>query len=155
MILGSDGSGVITQIGDDVTQFQVGDNVCIQPLIYCGHCHFCSRGQENYCDTLGILGETQDGTYCDYIAVPEGNVRLKPEHISFEEAAAFPLTSQTVYAMLINRTKIKPGETVLVWGAKSGVGTMAIQIAKIKGCRVIATGSTEKKRIHALSLIHI
>ena len=149
MILGSDGSGVIAQIGDDVTQFKDGDNVCIQPLVYCGHCHFCSRGQENYCDKIGILGETQDGTYCEYIAVPEANVRLKPEHISFEEAAAFPLTSQTAYAMLIHRAKIEEGETVFVWGANSGVGTMAIQIAKTKGCRVIATGSTEKKRIHA------
>ena len=110
MILGSDGSGVIAEIGDDVTQFQDGDNVCIQPLIYCGHCHFCSRGQENYCDKIGILGETQDGTYCEYIAVPEANVRLKPEHISFEEAAAFPLTSQTAYAMLIHLSLIHISE---------------------------------------------
>ena len=152
MILGSDGAGVITEIGDDVTQFRVGDNVCIQPLTYCGHCRFCSRGQENYCDTIGFLGETQDGTNCEYIAVPEGNVRLKPDHISFEEAAAFPLTSQTAYGMLIHRSKIEPGETVLVWGASSGVGTMAIQIAKTKGCRVISTGSTEKKRIHAAAI---
>jgi len=152
MILGSDGAGIITEIGDDVTQFRVGDNVCIQPLTYCGHCRFCSRGQENYCDTIGFLGETQDGTNCEYIAVPEGNVRLKPDHISFEEAAAFPLTSQTAYGMLIHRSKIEPGETVFVWGASSGVGTMAIQIAKTKGCRVIATGSTEKKRIHAAAI---
>jgi len=149
MILGSDGAGVISKIGDGVSQFKVGDDVCIQPLIYCGHCRFCSRGQENYCDSLGILGENQDGTNCEYIAIPEKNVRLKPKHISFEEAAAFPLTSQTAYSMLVRRAKIKTGETVFVWGASSGVGTMAVQIAKVKGCRVIATGGNEEKRAHA------
>ncbi len=152
MILGSDGAGVISEVGDGVTQFKVGDEVCIQPLTYCGQCRFCTRGQENYCNQMGIFGETRDGTNCEYIAVPEQNVRLKPEHLSFEEAAAFPLTSQTAYGMLVRRAKIEPGETVFVWGAGSGVGTMAVQIAKVNGCRVIATGGNDEKRAHAESI---
>lgn len=152
MILGSDGSGVISDVGENISQFSNGDAVCIQPLTYCGHCRFCRSGRENYCDNIGILGESQDGTQCEFIAVPEKNVRLKPENLSFQEAAAFPLTVQTAYTMLVRRAKIEPGETVLVWGAGSGVGTMAIQIAKAKGCQVIATGGSEQKRSHASTL---
>ena len=152
MIMGSDGSGEIVDTGSDVSQFKTGDAVCIQPLVYCGHCRFCSRGQENYCNQWGILGENQDGTQCDYIALPESSIRLKPDHLSFEEAAAFPLTAQTAYGMLVRRAKIETGETVFVWGAGSGVGTMAIQIAKAKGCRVITTGGSQEKRVHAEGL---
>ncbi|MBC8345070.1 MAG: zinc-binding dehydrogenase [Candidatus Marinimicrobia bacterium] len=152
MILGSDGAGVISAKGDGVTQVSIGDAVCIQPLTYCGHCRFCKRGRENYCDNMGILGESQDGTQCEYIAVPERNVRLKPAHLSFEAAAAFPLTAQTAYTMLVRRAKIEPGETVFIWGAGSGVGTMAIQIAKAKGCRIITTGGHKGKRVHATNL---
>ena len=152
MILGSDGAGKISEVGGDVLQFKVEDEVCIQPLIFCGHCRFCYRGQENYCNKLGILGESQNGTNCEFIALSEKNVRLKPQHLTFEEAAAFPLTSQTAYSMLVRRAKIETDEIVFIWGAGSGVGTMAIQIAKAKGCRVIATGGSEEKRIHAKTI---
>ncbi|MBT3478818.1 MAG: zinc-binding dehydrogenase [Candidatus Marinimicrobia bacterium] len=152
MILGSDGAGIISEIGNNINQLKVGDEVCIQPLTYCGHCRFCSRGQENYCNKLGILGENQDGTNCEFITLPEKNVRLKPTHLSFEEAAAFPLTSQTAYSMLVRRAKIETGEIIFVWGAGSGVGTMAIQIAKAKGCRIITTGGSEEKRAHAKAI---
>ena len=152
MILGSDGSGVITEIGNLVTKFNIDDKVCIQPLTYCGHCKYCINGKENYCNKIGILGETQDGTFCEYLVVPEENAYLKPSHLTFEEAAAFPLTAQTAYSMLIRRANIQIDEIVFVWGAGSGIGTMAIQIAKAKGCKVIATGGSEEKRNHAKNL---
>lgn len=152
MILGSDGAGIISEVGDGVNKYNVGEEVCIQPLTYCGHCRFCSRGQENYCNQIGILGETQDGTHCEFIAVSESNICSKPNHLSFEEAAAFPLTAQTAYSMLIRRAKIQPGETVFIWGAGSGVGIMAIEIAKVKGCQIITTGGSEEKRTHAKSI---
>ena len=152
MIMGSDGAGEIVETGPNVSQFKTGDAVCIQPLVFCNRCRFCSRGQENYCNQWGILGENQDGTQCEYVSLPEASVRLKPDHLSFEEAAAFPLTAQTAYGMLVRRAKIETGETVFVWGAGSGVGSMAIQIAKAKGCTVITTGGSEEKRAHAVSL---
>jgi NADPH:quinone reductase-like Zn-dependent oxidoreductase len=152
MILGSDGAGVITEIGDSVTKFNVKDEVCIQPLTFCNKCDYCLNGKENYCLQIGILGETQDGTFCEYVAISDRNVYLKPNHLSFEETAAFPLTAQTAYTMLVRRAKIELGETVFVWGAGSGVGTMAIQIAKAKGCNVIATGGSEEKRTHAKNI---
>lgn len=149
MIMGSDGSGEIVEVGSNVSQFKNGDAICIQPLVYCGHCRFCVRGQENYCNKWGIIGENQNGTNCEYIALPESSVRLKPNHLSFEQAAAFPLTAQTAYGMLIRRAKIETGETIFIWGASSGVGTMAIQIAKAKGCLVIATAGNKEKIAHA------
>jgi len=152
MILGSDGAGIITEIGDKVTKFNINDEVCIQPLTYCDKCDYCINGMQNYCHKIGILGETQDGTFCEYMAISESNVYPKPSHLSFEETAAFPLTAQTAYSMLVRRAKIEVGETVFVWGAGSGVGTMAIQIAKAKGCNVIATGGSEKKINHAKDL---
>lgn len=131
MILGSDGAGVITEVGDAVTKFKVNDEVCIQPLTYCNKCDYCKNGKQNYCHQIGILGETQDGTFCEYVVISESNVYPKPSHLSFQETAAFPLTAQTAYSMLVRRAKIEFGETVFVWGAGSGVGTMAIQLSLI------------------------
>ena len=145
MILGSDGAGVIHKTGSDVKKFSEGDEVVIQPLVYCGKCRQCMAGKENYCDKMGILGESVDGTNCEYIVLDERFVEPKPAGLSFEEAAAFPLAGQTAYQMLVKRARIQPGETILVWGASSGVGHMAVQIAKAVGCKVIATAGSKEK----------
>lgn len=146
MIMGSDGAGVITEIGDDVKNFNVGDSVLIQPLTYCGDCKWCNQGKENYCNDWGIFGENQDGTQCEYMAVDEDHLRLMPNGMTFNEAAAFPLVAETAYAMLVDRAQIQTNETVFVWGASSGVGSMAIQIAKAFGCHVVTTVGDEEKR---------
>jgi NADPH:quinone reductase-like Zn-dependent oxidoreductase len=145
LIMGSDGAGKIYKLGVQANKFKIGDSVIVQPLVYCGECRSCQSGNENLCANMGIRGESTDGTNCEFIVLDEKCVELKPENITFAEAAAFPLVGQTAYQMLINRAKIKPGENILVWGAGSGVGHMAVQIAKISGCNVIATvGSDEK-----------
>ena len=81
----------------------------------------------------------------EYISVPEKNVRRKPANLNFDEAASLALAGQTAYAMLVRRANLQPGETVLIWGASSGVGSMAIQIAKQLGCTVIATAGSDEK----------
>jgi len=145
MIMGSDGAGIIEKIGNKVTDLSIGDRVLIQPLTYCGTCRWCNEGKENYCEKWGIFGENQDGTQCEYMAISADHLRLIPKGMSFEEAAAFPLVAETAYAMLVDRANIQPGEIVFVWGASSGVGSMAIQIAKARGCKVITTvGNTSK-----------
>lgn len=147
MIMGSDGSGIIKDIGYKVTDFKIGDEVLIQPLTYCGKCRWCKQHKENYCDSWGIFGENQDGTQCEFMAVDCEHLRLIPKDMNFEEAAAFPLVAETAYTMLVDRANIQKNETVFVWGASSGVGSMAIQIAKAMGCRVITTvGSVNKKQ---------
>ncbi len=145
LILGCDGAGEIDSVGVDVNHFKSGDKVILQPLLFCGSCRECTAGRENFCAQMGILGETINGTNCEYIVVPEQNVILKPEKISFSAAAAFPLVGQTAYQMLVKRACIQPGENVLIWGAGSGVGHMAVQIAKVLGCNVIATAGTDEK----------
>lgn len=145
IILGSDGAGEIESLGSGVKKFSIGDKVVIQPLTYCGKCSFCLAGSENFCDKWGILGENSNGTQCELMVIDVVQLYPIPANLSFLEAAAFPLTAMTAYAMLVNRANIKANETVFVWGAGSGVGSMAIQIAKAKGCRVIAAAGNLKK----------
>jgi len=145
MIMGSDGAGIIELVGKDVSDFSEGDSVLIQPLTFCGKCRWCMQKKENYCDKWGIYGENQDGTQCEFIAINSDHLRIIPDGMNFEEAAAFPLVAETAFAMLIDRANVQVGETVFVWGASSGVGSMAIQIAKAMGCKVLtAVGNIEK-----------
>ena len=145
MILGSDGAGIIKKVGQGVSNFAVGDAVVINPLLFCGECEACNDDRENECSSLGIFGESMDGTNCEFIAVNQQNLRKKPDNIDFESAASFPLAGQTAYQMLINRAQVKESDTVLVWGSSSGVGSFGLQIAKAIGCNVIATGGSTAK----------
>ena len=145
MIMGSDGAGIVEKNGTMVSDISVGDRVLIQPLTYCGTCRWCKQNKENYCEKWGIFGENQDGTQCEYMAINADHLRIIPEDMSFEEAAAFPLVAETSYTMLIDRANIQKGEIVFIWGASSGVGSMAIQIAKAMGCKVLtAVGNAQK-----------
>jgi NADPH:quinone reductase-like Zn-dependent oxidoreductase len=152
MIMGSDGAGIIKKVGTKFSDFSVGDRALIQPLTYCGNCRWCKQNKENYCEKWGIFGENQDGTQCEYMAINADHLRIIPKGMSFEEAAAFPLVAETSYTMLIDRANIQKGETVFVWGASSGVGSMAIQIAKAMECNVITTVGNEQKRDFAEKL---
>ena len=107
MILGSDAAGIIKKVGQGVSDFIVGDAVIINPLLFCGKCETCIDGRENECPFIGIIGESTDGTNCDFIAVNERNLRKIPDNIDFESAASFPLAGQTAYQMLINRAQAK------------------------------------------------
>ena len=144
-IPGSDGSGVIVDVGSEVNGWSAGDDVMIQPGTYCSDCRFCLESKENYCLNYGIIGETENGTHCELMVLNPSQIVKKPSEISFEEAAAFPLVFLTAYGMLIRRAKIEKDETILILGAGSGIGSAAIQIAKLKGCTVIATAGSEEK----------
>ena len=151
-IPGCDGSGVIAEIGNEVRNVKAGDNVLILPGISCGHCDACKRGEETFCRSYHVLGTLEDGTYAEFVAIPAGNVFPVPSGLSFEEAAAMPLVFLTAWHMLVTRAGIMEGETVLVHGAGSGVGSAAIQIAKLKGARVITTAGSPEKLEKAKSL---
>ena len=122
MILGSDAAGIIKKVGRDVNGFTTDDAVVINPLLFCGECDSCICDRENECSSIGIFGESTDGTNCELIAVNQRNLRKKPDNIDFESAASFPLAGQTAYQMLINRGQAKEGDTVLIWGSSSGIG---------------------------------
>jgi NADPH:quinone reductase-like Zn-dependent oxidoreductase len=112
-----------------------------------------ARGDDNVAADYRVLGHQVDGGYAQYVRVPADNVLPKPQRLSFEEAAAFPLTFLTAWHMLgRRRADLRSGETVLVIGAGSGVGTAAIQVAKARGARVIATAGSAEKCARALAL---
>ena len=144
-IPGADAAGIIREVGLQVDGLEPGQRVTINPGINCGRCEFCSAGFASQCLRYRIVGEHVQGSYAELIKVPSHNVLPIPDAMGFEEAAAAPLVFLTAWSMMITKGRIKPGEDVLILGAGGGVGTAAVQIAKMVGCRVYATvGSAQK-----------
>ena len=144
-ILGSDIAGVVREVGGLVTWVKTGDEVMVNPGVSCGHCEACLSGEDNLCREYDMIGYRRDGGYAELVAVPGTNIIPKPAKLSWEEAAALPLVTVTAWHMLVTRVDVQPGENVLVHAAGSGVGSIAIQIAKLRGARVITTASTDEK----------
>jgi NADPH:quinone reductase-like Zn-dependent oxidoreductase len=151
-ILGNDIAGVVKEVGELVTWAKAGDEVMVQPGVSCGHCAACLSGQDNLCREYDILGYRRNGGYAELVAVPGGNLIPKPAQLSWAEAAALPLVTVTAWHMLVTRANVQPGEDVLVHAAGSGVGSIAIQIAKLRGARVITTASSDEKLSKAREL---
>ncbi|HEY6190212.1 MAG TPA: zinc-binding dehydrogenase [Pyrinomonadaceae bacterium] len=146
-ILGNDIAGVVREVGPLVNWVKAGDEVMLQPGVSCGHCMECLSGRDNLCPEYDILGYRRDGGYAELVAAPGVNVIPKPQNLSWEEAAALPLVTVTAWHMLVARAQVQPGEDVLIHAAGSGVGSIGIQVARLRGARVIATaGSDEKLR---------
>jgi len=145
MIPGSDGAGVVEEVGPGVHDPKPGDRVFVSPGYSCGRCIECGSGREPLCKDYGMFGENCNGLQAEYVALPAGNVVPLPDGLSFEEGAAFPLVFLTAWHMLVTRAQVRVGDDVLVHAGGSGVGTAAIQIAKLHGARVITTvGSADK-----------
>jgi NADPH:quinone reductase-like Zn-dependent oxidoreductase len=151
-IAGADASGIIHEVGPDVSGFKTGQRVTINPGVSCGRCEFCTAGFGSQCVSYHIIGEHADGAYAQLIKVPAHVVLPIPDSLSFEEAAAAPLVFLTAWSMMVNKGNIRPGEDVLILGAGAGVGTAAIQIAKMVGCRVFVTASSDAKLEQARKL---
>ena len=151
-IPGADVAGVVARAGSAVTTVRDGDPVVISPGVSCGVCAACLAGDDNLCARYAILGEHRHGGYAEYLAVPEANVLPKPAALSFEEAAAIPLVFLTAWNMLVDQARLRFGETVLIWGAGSGVGSAGIQIAKVFSARIIAVSGASWKLDRARAL---
>jgi NADPH:quinone reductase-like Zn-dependent oxidoreductase len=151
-ILGSDIAGEIVEVGEYVKGFRAGQRVLLAPMVFCGHCANCGAGLQNECAEFSVLGNRVDGGYRELIALPAINVVPIPDSLDFIQAASVPLVFTTAWHMLVGRAGIKPGQTVLVLGANSGVGIAAIQVAKLFGTTVIATAGNEQKMEKARAL---
>jgi NADPH:quinone reductase-like Zn-dependent oxidoreductase len=151
-ILGSDISGDVASVGAEAKGLNRGEKVLLLPGISCGHCGQCAAGKESQCRGYTLFGYMVDGGYAEYLKAPAVNAIPMPPNLSYEQAAAVPLVFLTAWHMLITRANLKPGEDVLVLGAGSGVGSAAIQIAKVAGARVIATAGSEEKLAKAKEL---
>jgi NADPH:quinone reductase-like Zn-dependent oxidoreductase len=144
-ISGSDICGEVVSTGKLVSRARPGDAVIVSPGLSCGMCEYCLSGRDSMCRSYKIIGYLVDGGYAELVSVPEVNLIPKPERLEPEEAAAVPLVFMTAWHMLVTRAAISPGEVVLVLGAGSGVGSAAVQIAKLWGARVIATAGNDDK----------
>src|SRR6516165_1381631 len=144
-INGSDVAGVVAEVGEYITDIKVGQRVLLAPHTFCGVCAACTRGEQNFCPRYSVLGYLNDGGNAEFIAVPRVNVLPIQGELTYDEAAAVPLVFLTAWHMLVGRAGIKPGDTVLILGGGSGIGSAAIQVAKMFGAMVIATAGDENK----------
>jgi NADPH:quinone reductase-like Zn-dependent oxidoreductase len=151
-ILGADIAGEIAEVGEYVTSFQPGQRVLLVPMHFCNHCPRCAAGLQNLCPEFTVFGNRVDGGNCELIAVPAVNVIPIPDSLDFNQAASVPLVFLTAWHMLAGLANVRPGQTVLVLGASSGVGIAAIQIAKLFQARVITTAGDETKLDKARAL---
>ncbi|WP_456274528.1 zinc-binding dehydrogenase [Bacillus sp. AK031] len=146
LIIGSDGAGIVVETGSGVKDISIGDEVIINPGL----------GWKNNSDAppsgFEIVGLPDHGTFAEYITLPAENIAGKPKHLNWEEAGVLSLAALTAYRVLFTRAKLKEGDTVLVPGIGSGVGTFLLKFAKAAGARVIVTSRSNEKLEKAKAL---
>jgi NADPH:quinone reductase-like Zn-dependent oxidoreductase len=151
--LGSDIVGEIDALGPGARgAWKPGDRVVVNPGVSCGVCERCLSGQDNLCRQYAILGEHTNGGYARHVVVPDANLLPYPGDMPFEQVAAVPLVFLTAWQMVVEKARVRPGQTVLVQAAGSGVSSAAIQIARMHGARVLTTTSTDAKAARAREL---
>ena len=152
MVMGLDGAGVVEEIDADERTLRVGQRVVLHPGIACGRCEFCLRGRDTLCTSMRLLGEHRDGTFAEFVSLPARNVFAMPDGLTFGEAAALGVNHITAWGMLHGKARVKPWETVLVFGIGGGVSLAALQLAKLAGARVLVTSRDGAKLERALAL---
>jgi len=158
LIVGAEASGEIAAVGAGVTGFKAGDKAVMYGAMTCGHCPACNEGRDNLCENVaGIMGFHIDGFARELINLPARLVIPVPQGVSLRDAACAPIAFGTTEHMLFDNAKLKPGETILVHAGGSGIGSVAIKMAKALGCTVITTvgddGKAEKAK--ALGADHV
>ena len=151
-ISGCDVSGWIEEPGEGVSGLDKGLRVVLSPGVSCGTCEWCRNGNDNLCVDYKIFGAGTQGGYAQYCVVRAVDCIPLPESIGDEAAAAFPLTFLTAWHMLFTRAQLKFGETLLVMGAGSGIGSAAVQMGLHAGATVIATAGSDEKVDQARSM---
>jgi NADPH:quinone reductase-like Zn-dependent oxidoreductase len=144
-LLGADVAGVVEAAGPGVAGVAAGDEVLLSPGVACNRCQACLSGRDDLCREYAILGENTTGGYGELLAVPAQNLLPKPKRLSFDEAACLPLVFLTAWHALVSRAGLRAGETVLIHAAGSGVGSAAVQVARLLGATVIATAGSPWK----------
>ena len=151
-VMGSDGAGIVEEVGQGVSRLEPGDQVMLNPGLSCGQCEFCVQGEHSLCIGFGLMGEHTGGTFAQYFQAPEANFERMPSGVSFEEAAAFSLVTQTAWRMLKTRARLRAGEDVFIHGIGGGVASAALQIAVLSGARTFVSSSSETKLEQAREL---
>ena len=158
LAVGAEASGEVVAVGAGVTGWKGGDRAVPYGARTCGHCAACREGRDNFCENVsGVAGFHIDGFARELANVPARLLVRVPENVPFEEAACATVTFGTVEHMLFDNAQLKPGETILIQAAGSGIGSVAIRVAKAHGCTVIATAGDDEKcaKAQALGADHV
>ena len=139
IILGSDGAGIVAEVGSDADKHWIGQGVIINPGYGWGD------DPDFQSDDFKILGLPADGTFAEYVKVQAQHLHPKPAHLTWEQAAAIPLAALTTYRALFTKGKAKKGDKVLISGVGGGTGTFALQFAVAAGCQVFVTSGSGAK----------
>ncbi len=158
LVVGAEAAGEIAAVAPDVTGFKPGDRVVMYGALTCGVCRACREGRDNLCeDVKGLMGFHVDGFARELVNLPARLVMPIPAGVDLRDAACAPIAFSTVEHMLFDNAKLQPGETILVHAGGSGIGTVAIQMAKALGCTVITTVGDDAKaeKARALGADHV
>jgi NADPH:quinone reductase-like Zn-dependent oxidoreductase len=156
-ILGREFAGEVTALGSKADPLKEGDRVWVTCRLPCGKCEFCLGGRDNLCVREGYFGLDLPGGYAEYVKVPIANLNPLPPHVGFDEAAASQIAFGTAWHVLVNRGGLQAGQSVLIQAAGSGVGSAAVQVARLAGATIFATASSDQKlaRAKALGAHHV
>ncbi len=144
--------GIVSEVGNGASNVKTGDRVIVFPGFSCGKCEYCLKGERTVCLKYGYLGAARHGGYAEHVKVPAENCLPLAESISDADGAAIPLAFLTSWHALFAQAQLQPGEWVLVQAGGSGVGSSAIQIAKLVGAKVITTVGSDEKAEFARSI---
>jgi NADPH:quinone reductase-like Zn-dependent oxidoreductase len=144
-VLGGDIAGVVADVGSNVHGVGLGQRVVTWPLIACGKCALCAEGRENLCLNWKYFGLHRHGGYAQYVSAPAASVLTLPDSVSFKQATALGVAGLTAYHAITSVGHLKRGQSFFIWGGSGGVGTIAIQLAKMVGASVMATAGKDNK----------
>jgi NADPH:quinone reductase-like Zn-dependent oxidoreductase len=151
-VLGIEVVGRITEVGDGVEGWEVGDRVMPFLMSHCRECRYCRTGRESLCDSAGFISFSTSGGYAEQLTCPVGHLMQVPDEISDEAAAALQIAFGTAWHMLFTRGRLAPGETVMINSVGSGIGSAAVQLAHLAGATVIGNASSDEKLAKASEL---
>ena len=151
MVLGLDGAGEIVE-ADPGSGLRPGQRVVTYPMEFCGACEYCQAGEQPWCENLSIIGEQRHGTYAEYISARAGCFLPMPENLDWSQAAALPVAYMTAWRMVLGKSPLRPGESVLIHGIGGGVALAALQLANLAGATIIVTSGSDEKLAKAKAL---
>jgi len=153
LVVGAEASGEIAAVGEGVTNLKPGQKVAMYGALTCGVCKACQEGRDNLCENVkGVLGFHVDGFAREKMNLPARLCVPVPDGVSLRDASCAPIAFATVQHMLFDNAKLQPGETILVHAGGSGIGSVAIKMAKALGCTVITTIGDDAKAEKAKAL---
>ncbi|HXH09405.1 MAG TPA: zinc-binding dehydrogenase [Alphaproteobacteria bacterium] len=156
-VLGQEVAGEVVAVGPAVKGLAIGTRVLIHPGLSCGRCEACASGRDHHCEDYQLLGKNVPGGYADLIKIPDTNVLPLPASVAWEDAVGLPNSFCTAWNMVYETAKLQPGEWILIHAGGSGIGSAAIQLAKLVGANIITTASSDDKlaRAQALGAQHL